>query len=176
MNRREFMKGTAAAGAAAVLPISILPEPKEKKPSLEQFINDLPEPKEKKPSLEQFINDQSWLILEYWNDEEDCFPYPSRSRLRTFTTFEDMVDCVRVLIKQSEQEGRYITFSESETVWKDWIASEETVLKLFEKGDDGRWEVRLPRSAGGDWRDLDIALQRAWVRDLVARNRKTKNG
>jgi len=40
MNRRDFLKGTAAAGAAAVLPLSILPEREPKIADPDGFLTD----------------------------------------------------------------------------------------------------------------------------------------
>ena len=157
MNRRQFLKGTAAAGAAAVLPLSILPEKKE------GFIEEVP-PRELRGNFRRIYTE--WTMRAYYRS-------PTGGLVKHWygkRTFGDLVDEVREIAKKVEKGGGYVSFG-GEEVEKWWnksdrekIYPDETILVIFEKG-----ELRLPKSAGGDWLDLDIAL---WL----AQEREKRNG
>jgi len=163
MNRREFL-GTAAV--AAVLPTSILSEPK--KPS--RFSRSHSE-KVFFAGCQGTDDSISWEL--HLNYEKYCVIYGYRD-------FHELCNKIIDLATGSgpECQGKYITFGGEEIRLARRLNSEfgnltvidpqEVCLVIYENG-----EARLPYSWGGEWRNLDTAMRRAWIRKYAAGDYET---
>jgi hypothetical protein len=162
MNRREFLKGTAAAGAAAVLPISILPAsnmlPGAKNLGSEQdakyfrdklfegfSFSNINQVLEKNLPLRMFNNGYDWIIAKSQEDAESLliemmYPNPAPK-----TEFLADLGLDHLGIKEWEQ-----TYDPENQIWG-WYQTKKKGVVGRKYGPIFRDEVE-----GDGWREMDM--------------------
>jgi len=152
MNRREFLGTAAAVPAAAVFPLSILPESKTEPEPLLAGCQGTDDPICWELHLNYNLNYKGYCVIYGYRD------------------FHELCNKIMDLATGTgpESRGKIITFGGeairiAQRAGCPAIDPQELCLVIYE-GEYPNNEARLPYSWGGEWMDLDVAFWRARIR------------